>query len=287
MKFIKNIPIFTSIIITALSSSYAYGQNLNKTPIKQEYENAYKELNQIKVEPERQRGYDRSDWKHWLNLNENCFDARQEVLYTESLENPIVRDCRVISGKWYQAYTGQFETDPGNIDIDHFVPLQEAYNSGGWNWSPKRKAEYANDLTDSRTLIAVSASANRSKGGGDPNEWLPPNQNYLCRYIVDWIGIKYKWQMSMDESERVVTGNILNACANNQIQNIPVQQQEQQTSKRDSSCNIKGNISKNGTKIYHTPQSRWYKNTQINIQDGEQWFCSPQEAENAGWRPAQ
>lgn len=49
-------------------------------------------------------------------------------------------------------------------------------------------------------------------------------------------------------------------------------------------CNIKGNISRNGAKIYHVPGGRYYSQTQINTSKGERWFCSESEAKSAGWR---
>lgn len=52
------------------------------------------------------------------------------------------------------------------------------------------------------------------------------------------------------------------------------------------SCNIKGNISRNGKRIYHTPDSPWYSRTKINEARGERWFCSEDKARAAGWRPA-
>lgn len=49
-------------------------------------------------------------------------------------------------------------------------------------------------------------------------------------------------------------------------------------------CPIKGNIN-SGKRIYHTPGSRWYADTRIDLQRGERWFCSVREARQAGWRP--
>lgn len=51
-------------------------------------------------------------------------------------------------------------------------------------------------------------------------------------------------------------------------------------------CTIKGNISSNGTRIYHVPGQRDYERTGIREDKGERWFCSPAEAEAAGWRAA-
>ena len=49
-------------------------------------------------------------------------------------------------------------------------------------------------------------------------------------------------------------------------------------------CNIKGNISSNGNRIYHLPGTYWYSRTRINEAKGERWFCSEREARTAGWR---
>ena len=48
-------------------------------------------------------------------------------------------------------------------------------------------------------------------------------------------------------------------------------------------CPIKGNISRNG-RIYHPPWSPWYSHTKISVEKGERWFCSEDEAIEAGWR---
>lgn len=50
------------------------------------------------------------------------------------------------------------------------------------------------------------------------------------------------------------------------------------------SCDIKGNISSKGEKIYHVPGQRYYAQTKITEAKGERWFCSEQQALNAGWR---
>ena len=51
-----------------------------------------------------------------------------------------------------------------------------------------------------------------------------------------------------------------------------------------SDCQIKGNVSRDGDRIYHLPGMRSYANTRINEADGERWFCSEEEAVRAGWR---
>lgn len=49
-------------------------------------------------------------------------------------------------------------------------------------------------------------------------------------------------------------------------------------------CNIKGNISARGERIYHVPGQEYYNETRIRASRGERWFCSEDEARAAGWR---
>ena len=49
-------------------------------------------------------------------------------------------------------------------------------------------------------------------------------------------------------------------------------------------CNIKGNVSTQGERIYHVPGQKYYNDTVIQSSHGERWFCSEAEARAAGWR---
>ena len=49
-------------------------------------------------------------------------------------------------------------------------------------------------------------------------------------------------------------------------------------------CHIKGNISKSGERIYHVPGAKYYSGTQIDFLWGERFFCTEEEARQAGWR---
>ena len=76
--------------------------------------------------------------------------------------------------QWHDPYTGRVFTDPSLLDVDHVVPLKEAFDSGAKEWSRDKMVRYFNDLEHKDHLIAVDRSANRSKGARDPARWLPP-----------------------------------------------------------------------------------------------------------------
>ena len=156
--------------------------------------------------------YDRSLYGGWIDADGDCQDTRQEVLIEENiglLEFETSNNCRVISGKWFDVYYGDTILDPSGLDIDHVIPLAEAHKSGGWKWDDQKKKDFANYLKDSIHLIAVSASANRSKGARDPSEWLPSNTKYVKTYAENWVNLKIEWGLSANESEILALKKIL------------------------------------------------------------------------------
>lgn len=158
--------------------------------------------------------YSRSLYGSWIDADRDCQNTRQEVLIAESLDPPELdpAGCRVISGKWFDPFTGQIFTNPSDLDIDHFIPLAEAHRSGADRWTPEHRRDFANDLAFPGSLIAVSASANRSKGDRDPAGWLPPNQDFHCEYVRAWVIAKGYWGLAMDDRERSAVFSILGQC---------------------------------------------------------------------------
>lgn len=148
--------------------------------------------------------YSRKDYHHWIDEDQDCQNTRQEVLISESIEQVELdkKGCKVIAGKWYDPYTDQYFSDPSELDVDHLVPLKYAHLSGANQWSKFKKKNYANDLKNPQTLIAVAKSANRSKGDKPPSAWLPQNQKYHCQYLKDWLVVVKYWQLTIDNNEQ-------------------------------------------------------------------------------------
>ena len=159
-------------------------------------------LSQLSLASEMGAGYDRDLFRHWIDSDGDGCNTRREVLIEEAIEKPTISgDCDLFGGTWYSVYDAVTTEDPGDFDIDHFIPLKEAWDSGAHAWSPSQRRAFANDLSNPEALIAVTASSNRSKSDRDPADWLPPNQNYHCQYITDWIKVKIFWRLSVDERE--------------------------------------------------------------------------------------
>jgi hypothetical protein len=163
--------------------------------------------------PEQRDGYSRDLFKHWIDADGDGCDTRHEVLIAESLTPVSVGSgCALSGGSWTSLYDGMTSSDPSRFDIDHMVPLAEAWDSGASTWSAERRMRFANDLGVSWALLAVSASSNRSKGDRDPADWLPPSAGALCPYLSDWIAVKVRWQLSIDVREHAALLAEIQSC---------------------------------------------------------------------------
>jgi hypothetical protein len=181
-------------------------------------------LQLVRVENEYQVGYDRALFEHWRDIDGDGCDSRDQVLKRDSISLPQVDpvNCNVIAGDWVSPYDGARWSNPSDIDIDHVVALKEAWDSGAWAWSAAQRKAYANDTSDSRTLLAVTDSVNQSKSDKDPSNWLPPLQSYTCTYLGNWVAIKVRWSLSMDSSEFGRIKNLLqSSCSSLNIAPIP------------------------------------------------------------------
>ena len=154
--------------------------------------------------------YNRDDYsKDWSDEDGDGVNTRHEVLIEESLV-PVTLSSnkrRVVKGLWVDPYTGETNTDPSQLDIDHMVPLKNAHISGAWKWDRAKKHAFANDLKNPNHLIAVSRGANRSKSDKPPNEWLPPNKAYQCPYISNWVSIKSNWDLTIEPETLAMWSN--------------------------------------------------------------------------------
>ncbi|MGL5254288.1 MAG: HNH endonuclease [Brevinema sp.] len=181
------------------SKTGTYHYHISSKEMEQVYKDTLKDLKKLSASPQK---YQRSDWNHWIDEDGNGLNTRHEILKRQSLRAVRIKDNKVVDGLWFSVYTGEFFYDPKLLDIDHVVPLKNAHDTGGSNWEPQKKQDYANDLREGH-LLAVSGVANREKGAKSPLEWLPPNTSYSCSYIRTWVKIKKRWGLEQEDLTEV------------------------------------------------------------------------------------
>jgi hypothetical protein len=172
---------------------------------------AVAQLDALTVAPPRpMTGYSRERFPHWRKVDSNC-DVRDVVLQRDGTDVQVSRTCNVQRGRWLSAYDRKTYTDPDLVDIDHMVPLANAWRSGADAWTDEQRAGFANDLTRPQ-LLAVSRTSNRAKGDQDPSQWKPPNRGYWCEYAQRWIAVKHYWRLTVTEREKSELREMLGSC---------------------------------------------------------------------------
>src|SRR3712207_4057598 len=153
-------------------------------------------LGQLTVAPQQSlAGYSRARFPHWDNQASGC-DTRAVVLKRDGVGVQADNECRLTAGRWHSPYDGQDVFDPRRVDVDHLVPLANAWRSGANTWTDLHREEFANDLRRPQ-LISVSGSTNRAKGDQDPSQWRPGNRGYWCAYARDWIQVKQHYRLTV------------------------------------------------------------------------------------------
>ncbi|MBO3682342.1 HNH endonuclease family protein [Streptomyces sp. NEAU-YJ-81] len=155
-------------------------------------------------------GYSRDLFPHWITISGAC-NTRETVLKRDGSGVVTDSSCAATSGSWYSPYDGATWSAASDVDIDHLIPLAEAWDSGAWNWTTSKRQALANDLTRPQ-LLAVTDNVNQSKGDQDPGTWWPSRTAYRCTYARAWVQVKYYYGLSVDSAEKNSLSSVLNGC---------------------------------------------------------------------------
>lgn len=139
-------------------------------------------------------------WIAWKD-DLSCLNTRGLVLERESLSKVQMGSCSVQSGEWLDPYTNMKFYNSSELQIDHLVPLRNAYMTGADKWTPQKRCLYANYLGNDIQLIPVMGRENLKKGDKLPGEYLPPYRAFKCEYIKNWLKVKMIWNLKLTSYE--------------------------------------------------------------------------------------
>jgi hypothetical protein len=177
----------------------------------------------VRPRPRGTEGYLRAAFgSSWIDTDHDGCNQRDDVLLRDAVRGTTKVaqqgscDHDVLAGTWHDPYTGRTLVftnlkdlhQAEAIQIDHVVPLAEAWVSGARFWSTQRRELFANDLGE---LLAVDGPTNMSKGDGDPAAWRP-RKGYQCAYAQRWIDVKSRYHLSVDPSEKAALEQMLGYC---------------------------------------------------------------------------
>lgn len=142
----------------------------------------------------------------WLRDHRDgtCYNTRAKVLIRDSsVEVSFASNgCTVTEGHWADPYSNRDYRRAADIQIDHFVPLKNAYISGAYKWNWQRRCLYANYMGNEFHLLPVYGPENSSKSDKTPEGYMPPNRGYQCQYLAQWLKVKLIWSLGLSVSEK-------------------------------------------------------------------------------------
>jgi hypothetical protein len=178
-------------------------------------------LNSLNVKPAASMdGYSRDRFgAPWTDDNDdplghNHCDTRDDIL-ARDLTDTVRHGCKVMSGLLISPYTGEpveFKRGvktSGAVQIDHIVPLADAWRTGAQNLSESMRIDLANDPEN---LIAVDGPSNDRKGDQDASQWLPPETSFQCAYVERQIDVKAQYRLWVTQPEHDAIARILSNC---------------------------------------------------------------------------
>jgi hypothetical protein len=168
------------------------------------------ELDALTVAPDASMaGYSRTRFGDgWATQPDGC-DSRVDVLLADG--TGVTRHgCTVTGGRWTSLYDGVTVTSPHQLDIDHIVPLANAWITGARSWTTAQRVSFANDVH--RELVAVTAHSNRSKGDEAPPGYQPPDTADDCQYAQRWVAVKLAYHLTVTSAERGALTGMLDRC---------------------------------------------------------------------------
>ncbi|UXY27303.1 HNH endonuclease family protein [Streptomyces sp. HUAS TT20] len=198
----------TGLIASAVLFNSPSASAALPTPVSAATARSY--LAQLTVATENRTGYSRSLFPLWITISGSC-NTRETVLKRDGSNVVTDSSCAATSGSWYSPYDGATWTAASDLDIDHLVPLAEAWDSGAGQWTTSRRQAFANDLTRPQ-LIAVTDNVNQAKGDQDPATWMPSRTAYRCTYVRAWVQVKYYYGLSVDSAEKTALTKYLAGC---------------------------------------------------------------------------
>jgi hypothetical protein len=151
----------------------------------------------------------------WLDVDHNGCDTRDDIL-ARDLNAPVLQGrCRVVSGILNEPYTGTIidflrgQRTSALVQIDHMVPLANAWQTGAQQLSLEDRERLANDPLN---LLAVDGRANEQKSDGDAATWLPARKTFRCVYVAHQIAVKAKYKLWVTAAEHDAMVRILSGC---------------------------------------------------------------------------
>ncbi|CAO5256515.1 HNH endonuclease family protein [Frankia sp. AgKG'84/4] len=152
----------------------------------------------------------------WSDVDHNHCDTRNDILHRDLRSTTIRKsdDCTVLTGELVDPYTTRIirfdrSRNASAVQIDHVVPLADAWRTGALDWTDAQRLQFANDPEN---LLAVDGPTNIRKSDQDASEWLPPSPGAQCAYVARQVGLKSRYHLWVIAAEAAAMRTVLQKC---------------------------------------------------------------------------
>lgn len=152
----------------------------------------------------------------WSDVDHNGCDTRNDILHRDMRATTIRKsdNCTVLTGQLTDPYTTRIirfdrARNASAVQIDHVVPLADAWRTGALNWTAAQRLQFANDPEN---LLSVDGPTNQRKSDQDASEWLPPSPGAQCAYVARQIGLKSRYHLWVVAAEATAMRQTLQSC---------------------------------------------------------------------------
>lgn len=164
-------------------------------------------------------GYERALFGDgWQDLDGDGCDTRDAILARDLHDVTFStrgEPCQVRTGTLEDPYTGttvafrRGNATSAAVQVDHVVPLLDAWRTGAAGWDETTRTAFANDPLN---LLAADGPTHRSKGARDAAAWLPPAHAARCPYVARQVAVKARYGLAVDPAEREAMERVLQSC---------------------------------------------------------------------------
>lgn len=157
----------------------------------------------------------------WLDVDRNGCDTRDDILARDLTQVVRAGSCRVLRGTLDDHYTGRAiafvrgAKTSALVQIDHIVPLLDAWETGAQKLTQQQRIQLANDPLN---LLAVDGRSNQQKSAGDAATWLPANKSFRCEYVARQISVKSAYGLWVTRAERDAMARVLSSCPDQRVE---------------------------------------------------------------------
>jgi hypothetical protein len=180
---------------------------------------ARRDLTTLEKKPDASKaGYTRAQFgPAWADTNHNGCDTRDDILRRDLVRIAFASgsSCIVESGALNDPYSGKTiafvrgVATSARVQIDHVVPLEDAWVTGANRWTATEREQYANDPLE---LLAVDGQTNEAKGDKDASAWLPPNEAFDCASVDRQVSVKTRYRLWVTRAEETAMADVLAHC---------------------------------------------------------------------------